>query len=222
MRTPVQFQLKLKLQQDEPRYQSEAMGVSNINYFPILNQQQATKVLKVKFHESCGPDEVCSSQLRASMTIGPGLDDLRGLLEIQYGQEIQLNISVSNLGGEPAYSAELQVNIDPAFTYKGRSDDVSDIHCDFRGRGLGVWCRLGNPYASNRTDTLLFRVVPSQSSPFVQKAGAIFSVITNTSSEDVGSDADRNHQLQVLYLPCIPKHMASSAKCPSAPIYTIN
>ena len=78
----------------------------------------------------------------------------------------------------------------------GRSDDVSDIHCDFRGRGLGVWCRLGNPYASNRTDTLLFRVVPSQSSPFVQK-GAIFSVITNTSSEDVGSNSDRTHDLQV-------------------------
>ena len=52
-----------------------------------------------------------------------------------------MNVSVSNTGGEPAYSAELQVNIDPTFAYVGRSDDVSDIHCDFRGVGLGVVCR---------------------------------------------------------------------------------
>ena len=79
--------------------------------------------------------------LRASLTLGPGFDGSASSLEIQYRQEIQLNVSVSNTGGEPAYSAELQVNIDPAFAYVGRSDDVSDIHCDFRGRGLGVVCR---------------------------------------------------------------------------------
>ena len=56
--------------------------------------------------------------------------------------------------------------------------------------------RLGNPYPSNRTDVLLFRVVPSHSSPFV-KPEATFTVVTNTSSEDLGSDLDRTHQLQV-------------------------
>jgi len=196
LRTPVMFQLKLKLQQDEPRPQIRSQSVSNINYFPILNQQQATKLLKVKFLESCGLDELCNSNLRASLTLGPGFDGSASSLEIQYRQEIQLNVSVSNTGGEPAYSAELQVNIDPTFAYVGRSDDVSDIHCDFRGVGLGVVCRLGNPYPSNRTDVLLFRVVPSHSSPFV-KPEATFTVVTNTSSEDLGSDLDRTHQLQV-------------------------
>ena len=199
LRTPVLFQLKLKLQQDEPRPpRTEMRGVSNINYFPILNQQEATKVLKMKFHESCGDDELCHSKLRASLHLGPGFDPGRSELEIEYRQEIQLNVSVSNQGGEPAYSAELQLNIDPSFAYVGRSDDVSDIHCDFRGRGLGVFCRLGNPYASNRSDVLIFRVAPSQSSPFVQ-AGANFSVVTNTSSEDVGQSSDRIQQLQVKY-----------------------
>jgi integrin alpha 7 len=198
LRTPVKFQMKLRLQQDEPRPQREASGVSNINYFPILNQQEAMKVLKVKFHESCGDDELCHSRLKASLAIGPGFDSDQGRLEIQYRQEIQLNVSVSNLNGEPAYSAELQLNIDPSFAYVGRSDDVSDIHCDFRGRGLGVHCRLGNPYASNRSDLLLFRVVPSQSSLFIHQ-GANFSVVTNTSSEDVGSASDHTQDLQVVY-----------------------
>ena len=62
LRTPVMFQLKLKLQQDEPRPQVRSQSVSNINYFPILNQQQATKLLKVKFLESCGLDELCHSK----------------------------------------------------------------------------------------------------------------------------------------------------------------
>lgn len=202
LRTPVLFELKLQLQQDEPRRPKSLLGgngaVSNINYYPILNQQEATKLLKVKFQESCGHDEVCSSKLQASLSLGPGFESVKNRLEIQYRQEIQLNVSVSNLG-EPAYSAELQVNIDPSFAYVGRSDDVSDIHCDFRGRGLGVGCKLGNPYASNRSDVLLFRVVPSQSSPFVQ-TGALFSVSVNTSSEDVGTELDRMHNLEVCVL----------------------
>lgn len=198
LRTPVLFQLKLRLQQDEPRRRAELRGVSNINYFPILNQQEATKVLTMKFHESCGDDELCHSQLRASLSLGyPGFEPVTKQLEIEYRQEIQLNVTVSN-SGEPAYSAELQLNIDSSFAYVGRSDDVSDIHCDFRGRGLGVFCRLGNPYASNRSDVLIFRVTPSQSSPFVQE-GANFSVVTNTSSEDVGHSSDRIQELQVIY-----------------------
>ena len=195
LRTPVNFQLKLRLQQDEPQPQRVTSRISNINYFPILNQQQATKVLKVKFHESCGEDELCHSRLRASLVMGPGFDRNLQRLDVMYRQEIVMNVTVSNTG-EPAYSAELLINIDASFAYVGRSDDVTDIHCDFRGRGLGVRCLLGNPYASNRTDSLLFRVVPSQSSPFVQKT-ASFSVVTNTSSEDIGETSERTHELQV-------------------------
>ena len=87
----------------------------------------------------------CNFSLRANLALGPGYDVSTSRLDIQYRQEIQLNVSVSNNGGEPAYSAELQVNIDPAFAYVGRSDDVRDIHCDFRGVGLGVLCRFVLP-----------------------------------------------------------------------------
>ena len=110
LRTPVQFQLKLRLQQDEPQPQRATSRISNINYFPILNQQQATKVLEVKFHESCGQDELCHSKLRASLVMSPGFDSVSRRLEVMYRQEILMNVTVSNTG-EPAYSAELHVNI---------------------------------------------------------------------------------------------------------------
>ena len=45
--------------------------------------------------------------------------------------EVILEVSVSNFG-EPAYSASLDVAVDGSFSYVGRSDDVSDIHCDVR------------------------------------------------------------------------------------------
>ncbi len=212
LRTPIRFQMKLRLQQDEPRPLPESAGVPNINQFPILNQQEAVKILTVKFHESCGDDDLCHSRLRAALTVSPGFDEANGMLEIQHRQEIQLNVSVSNLGGEPAYSAELHLNIDPSFAYVGRSDDVSDVHCDYQGRGRGVLCRLGNPYASNRTDLLLFRVVPNQSSPFVKRK-ASFSVSTNTSSEDVGSELDRTHNLQVFILNHFSRETAKTTLC---------
>ena len=110
LRTPVHFQLKLRLQQDEPQPQRATSRISNINYFPILNQQQATKVLEVKFHESCGQDELCHSKLRADLVMGPGFDSVNRRLEVMYRQEILMNVTVSNTG-EPAYSAELHVNI---------------------------------------------------------------------------------------------------------------
>ena len=153
LRTPIMFRLKLKLDQDEPRQQRESYAVSNINYFPILNKAESMKILKIKFHESCGEDELCHSKLRASLEIGPGFDLEKNVLEVQNRQEINLTVKISN-EGEPAYSAELFLNIDANFAYVGRSDDVTDVHCDFRGQGLGVRCRLGNPYASQRTDTL--------------------------------------------------------------------
>ena len=61
-----------------------------------------------------------------------GLDESSGRLEVSDNRgEVILEVSVSNFG-EPAYSASLDVAVDGSFSYVGRSDDVSDIHCDVR------------------------------------------------------------------------------------------
>ena len=99
--------------------------------------------------------------------------------------------------GEPAYSAEMELKIDPAFSYVGRSDDYQDIHCDYalnhrRGR---IRCKLGNPYAQNRTSVLQFRVLPVAS--YVTERSISFNVTVNTTSEDIMPDKDRRINLQV-------------------------
>jgi hypothetical protein len=53
-----------------------------------------------------------------------------GKLEIRDREESVLRVTVTN-EGEPAYSAELDLKIDPAFSYVGRSDETHDVHCDF-------------------------------------------------------------------------------------------
>ena len=52
--------------------------------------------------------------------------------------------------------------------------------------------------------------MPSLSSPFEQ-SGAAFSVVTNTSSEDVGNDLDRTHELKVMNKKCDTKKKTHSA-----------
>jgi hypothetical protein len=91
----------------------------------------------------------------------------------------------------------MELKIDPAFSYVGRSDDNQDIHCDYmltlkRGR---IRCKLGNPYAQNRTSILQFRVLPVAS--HVTEKSVSFNVTVNTTSEDVLADKDRRINLQV-------------------------
>ena len=82
-----------------------------------------------------------------------GLDASSGQLEISERGEIVLSVNVSNFG-EPAYSATLDLTVDGSLSYVGRSDDVSDVHCDVRTASTSehqvVTCQLGNPYPSNR------------------------------------------------------------------------
>jgi len=47
---------------------------------------------------------------------------IAGQLEIREREEAVVKIYISN-EGEPAYSAEMELKIDSAFSYVGRSDD---------------------------------------------------------------------------------------------------
>jgi hypothetical protein len=91
----------------------------------------------------------------------------------------------------------MELKIDPAFSYVGRSDETQDIHCDYmltlrRGR---IRCKLGNPYPQNRTSVLLFRVLPVAS--YVTEHSISFNVTVNTTSEDILPDKDRKINMQV-------------------------
>ena len=189
LRTPIKFLLSLRLQQDEPRYNGADYGVPNINQYPILNQQEAQKELTIPFHKSCGDDDLCHSNLEATLDI-VGMNTETGSLEISEGGDVVLNVTVSN-PGEPAYSADMELIFDEAFSYVGRSDQFSDLHCDFVPKNR-IRCNLGNPYDSKRTDNLIFRIRPILARRFVN-----FEIKTNTSSEDLGGEGARYQKIKV-------------------------
>ncbi len=133
--TPVSFRLDLQLEQDAPLGRGRTWDgdrtIPNINQFPILEKAGATRVLTVPFQKWCGEDDVCNSQLSVSLSVSPGFDRSTGRLEIATRREVRLTLDVSNTG-EPAYAAVAELDIDPAFDFVGRSDNVTAINCEFR------------------------------------------------------------------------------------------
>ncbi len=129
--TPIDFQLDLRLEQDEVVGDvRNSRAIPNINQFPVLEKSSATKVISLPFQKWCGEDDVCNSQLSVKLSITPGYDPLRRRLEVATRTEVRLVLDVSNTG-EPAYAATAELDIDPAFYYVGRSDNVTAVNCDF-------------------------------------------------------------------------------------------
>ena len=191
--TPIALQLTLKLEQDSPKHFG-GDTISNINQYPILNQQEAKKELILPFQKFCGDDDTCSSDLYAKIHI-EGLDEISNRLEVKDKSEVLLMVSVSN-DGEPAYAAKMFMDIDPAFTYVGQ-DDNSRIACEFLRQGR-IECQLGNPFNANATEELFFRLLPNSNRGFDQR-NAVFNVSTSTTSEDVkGSESHHSVPIEIV------------------------
>ena len=133
--------------------------IPNINQFPILNKNEASKELEIPFQKDCGSDDECQSSLQAEMELfSDDLTPITGnILELGENKEILINVTVSNTG-EPAYFAWLNLNFSRVFSFVGRADDVTDILCDLVDE-ISINCNLGNPFL-RRTETLQFKLVP--------------------------------------------------------------
>lgn len=202
--TPITFHLSLSLDQDEPMFLNpDSAAVPNINHFPILNMHEASKFLDIPLQKNCGDDDLCTSDLTASLTLS-GLDKTTNSLHLQERQEVHLDIAVSNFG-EPAYAASIKVFLDSAFTYIGRSgaEDIKGIvNCELtispneNDPNLPsqevIECKLGNPYNQGSNHTLSFRLVPvSTSGRSMATRKAEFNVTTYTTSEDINIGTER-------------------------------
>jgi len=193
--TPVDFKLSLRLDQDGPGEAAAAINggeaLPNINQFPILNRQHADRTLSVAFKKDCGGDDICTSRLKVGLQVA-GLKKEEGdnahSLEVAERSEVLLSMPISNVEGEPAYAATATLFLDPAFSYIGRTDDASDILCEFMGEK--VVCQLGNPYAGGRSDRLSFRVLPKSGRVFGVRHKANFSVSATTTSQDALLNAE--------------------------------
>jgi hypothetical protein len=62
IQTPIKFQLKYQLVQKEPPTFIQGQPLPNIDDYPVLNQQEATKIFQATFQNDCA-HEICVSQL---------------------------------------------------------------------------------------------------------------------------------------------------------------
>ena len=195
IRSPIRFLVEYSLGLDEPSVQGSR--IPNINQFPILNRNEASKELEIPFQNDCGPDAVCQSELSAQLVLlSDELGEVAGdRLEVGEGRELLVNITVSNTG-DPAYFAWLQFNFSSVFSYVGRADSGgSEILCELQQQGDSLSCNLGNPFL-NRTETLQFKFVPVYSAEM--PADVMFTANLSTSSENLVTSLTNSRLVQLV------------------------
>ena len=114
--------------QREPAYIPNAETLPNIQNYPILNQQEASKLFLAKFEKDCGDNENCESDLFVNAVPELQETDESGQYLLVLGRDtvFVLNISVRNFG-EPAYEAMLYVSHPKSMSYIGQDAEVGII-----------------------------------------------------------------------------------------------
>ena len=77
IQSAVKFRMGYTLVQREPRSPREGDPLPNINQYPILNQQEASKTFQATFEKDCGDNDVCES----NMVTVANLDLPQGIFE---------------------------------------------------------------------------------------------------------------------------------------------
>lgn len=57
------MKLSYTLVQDDPEIPSPGKPLTSVDNHPILNQQEAAKILMATFQKDCGSDDICQSRL---------------------------------------------------------------------------------------------------------------------------------------------------------------
>lgn len=63
IQSPIKMKLSYTLVQEEPKIPRAGEALPSIDNFPILNQQEAAKILVANFQKDCGSDDICQSRL---------------------------------------------------------------------------------------------------------------------------------------------------------------
>jgi len=145
IQSAVKFRMTYTLMQREPRMAKPGRPLPNVNDFPILNQQEASKIFQATFEKDCGDNDVCESNMVAVANLDlPFGEDGVAILELGEEQEVVLDMSVTNTG-ESAYEAALHVSHPHTLSFIGRVSEANQLECN-AFNGTMVVCALGNPF----------------------------------------------------------------------------
>ncbi|XP_046437434.1 integrin alpha-PS1-like isoform X2 [Daphnia pulex] len=181
IQSAVKFRMGYTLVQREPRSPRDGDPLPNINQYPILNQQEASKTFQATFEKDCGDNDVCESNMVtvANLDLPQGEDGV-SILELGELQEVVLDISVTNTG-ESAYEAGLYVSHPRSLSFIGRVSEANQLLCNSFNATM-VTCSLGNPF-KHGSGYVKLRFNPSNVED--SEARLAFLIFTNTTSQEL-------------------------------------
>ncbi|XP_073969159.1 integrin alpha-PS1-like isoform X1 [Rhodnius prolixus] len=189
IQTAVAMRLSYTMLQDVPVPPKPGDPLPRMDNFPILDQQQADRVVRATFLKDCGENDICESQLTVDASLDLPLSKPGGnKWDLILGElkEFLLNVTVHNLQ-ESAYESYLVIKHSPSVSYiaqlKGKS------HSCEKGSEVDVVCSLGNPFERNAEVNIVLRFEPLISIDEVNEVQ--FDLSANTTSQLVESDPSK-------------------------------
>uniref|UniRef100_A0A646QFY9 Integrin alpha-PS1 n=1 Tax=Hemiscolopendra marginata TaxID=943146 RepID=A0A646QFY9_9MYRI len=176
---PVFFRLTYSLVQDAPpsRY---LPSLPNINDYPILNQQEASKIFQVPFEKDCGDDDICESDLQVKAVTYPKETLVLGEVE-----NVTLEITVFNKK-ESAYEAAVYILHSESLGYVKGDTTIDNVqyHCKPHDNKVVVVCSLSNPFKKLPEPTVI-TIYFNPSKVKTLESQLYLTVITNSTSKEV-------------------------------------
>ncbi|XP_022236471.1 integrin alpha-PS1-like [Limulus polyphemus] len=154
IQNPINFKLTYTLIQKEPIMPEEGEDLPDVSFYPILNQQEASKNFQATFMKNCGADDICQTELQFQVDFN--LSKENGKLVLYLGEEnLNMTLTVKN-NREPAFEAKLYVSHPAPVSYIGqKSTKGGDIVCTPENNRL-VICELGHPFIGEAEIQLRF------------------------------------------------------------------
>ncbi|GIY22456.1 integrin alpha-PS1 [Caerostris darwini] len=186
IQNPVQFKLTYSLIQKDPVQPIPGAALPDVNDYPILNQQEASKIFEAKFLKDCGTNDICESALDVVVDINLKRDE-QGKPVLYLGEkQLALSVKVTNTK-EPAYDAMLYVFHPASLSYVGRKIVKGDqIEC-VPFNSTVTKCELGNPLKKNEVE-LLIRFNPKDIASDDRSLKLSVKVNTTSVDENVRED----------------------------------
>ncbi|CAN9508636.1 unnamed protein product [Ophioblennius macclurei] len=185
---PVVFSLNVSLQEQKQR----SRRIQNLDFYPILSQEQNLTYKTIHFQKECGADNQCHSNLQMMAQFVDNQDRpyrRQGKFQVlQYSSNMKilnLKVEVTNFPSfgrlaEDAHQATLNISIPSALSYSAfRSDDVK---CELDGT---ILCDLGNPLKGNEKVTLTLKFETKRISLYTQQIESQLLLSTVSEQNDL-------------------------------------
>lgn len=135
--TPFEFRLSFDLADNLTRGKRESFCKD----CPILDSSTVKVVTnRTAFQVACGPDNVCNADLELKASIGG--HENNSPLVVGKDSTVSLNVAVTNREEEPAYLAEVEINLP-------ENVDIVNIGSCEKKNSSTLTCDIGNPLKSN-------------------------------------------------------------------------